>query len=517
MTRLEIKVQQPSADGSLQSAAMARVRQFADADGAMVKQRWQAEKALGIAGKDSESIAFTVFELPGGGGYEVTITLPRGQDISHDYEIEDGDTRQEIIPMEASPQEGLGWQQYAGIVRTIPPKPEGPRTSGRGPAAGTTDGGMLAHEQDPGQMELQEMEPGEWVIQHEVDRGEKADFGLTEYETLPPGRLDFHVGEDVLRGDDDDDEEDDDEEEEEEEEEDDQPLDPFDEGEWGEGFASITKWMTGKESDDMNFLHEHEAEGEDYRVWSPKAPDPMMGGMLVDSLRRGRSGSLSEFPRWSLYDPASSEAFLASIPWAWWGSKDPEGGSIQVVYDRVDREWVGARQRGRLIISVQDKHWFGLLEFLGSGRLIQAGGMIEEVIGGDLLKEALEDKIRRPLVAVAGAIILIARTPSAERQYWDRWLENLEAWFPGIPDGPILLGCRRAMQAENASERRSAFEHIDAGVKRGIPFFSASIRMMNLTLAQLGNDIPEADALRRELAPLCSAVDPAQPFTVLNF
>ena len=543
MTRLEIKVQQPSAAGSLQSAAMAKVRRFTDAEGAKAGP-WQEVKPVGIAGQDQDSIGFTSFDLPGGGSYEVTITLPRGQDIGQDYEIQEGDTRQEIIPMDATPQAGLGWQQYAGIVRSSLPvrelpmtsgaeppesvhhegsmrepqesKPERPRSFGLGPAGSVHHEGMQFDEDE--QDEQDEMAQDD-AIAEGLNDDETGDFGLKGFRTGgSKSRSDFRIGKYERR-------------------EFSKPADddllamfrtiiPGDDDlarrsilrPWPPSrLVKIKTWLPEKEWFGVRLLHEHEAKGDDYKVWSPEMPDSMRAGGLVHYLKWMKGEPDPGFPRWSLYDPTRKEVFLASIPWAWWGSKDPEGDSIHIVYDGVDPESVGDRQQGRLIVSVQDKYWFGLLEFLGSGRLIQAGGMIEEVLGGDFLKEALEDKIHRPLVAVAGAIILIARTQSAKRQYWDEWLENLANWFEGIPDSSILLGCRRAMQAENATERRSAYDHIQTGVRQGIPFFSASIRMMNLTLAQLGNDIPEADALRREIAPLCSAVDPAQPFTVLNF
>jgi len=43
--------------------------------------------------------------------------------------------------------------------------------------------------------------------------------------------------------------------------------------------------------------------------------------------------------------------------------------------------------------------------------------------------------------------MLIASASSKLEQRWDPWLDNLANWFPGIPNGPILLGCRRAEQA----------------------------------------------------------------------
>jgi hypothetical protein len=51
---------------------------------------------------------------------------------------------------------------------------------------------------------------------------------------------------------------------------------------------------------------------------------------------------------------------------------------------------------------------------------------------------------------------------------------------------------------------------------RGIPFFSASIRLLSLALAQIGADIATADHHRRTIASVSTRVDPNQPFTVIQ-
>ena len=101
-------------------------------------------------------------------------------------------------------------------------------------------------------------------------------------------------------------------------------------------------------------------------------------------------------------------------------------------------------------------------------------------------------------------------------QYWDPWLDNLANWFPRIPDGKIILGCRRLQQARSPSDRQAAFAHLRDGFDRGIPFFSATVRMFSLAMAQLGNDFDQAEALRLAAAPVAARLDPDQPFTVIR-
>ena len=71
-------------------------------------------------------------------------------------------------------------------------------------------------------------------------------------------------------------------------------------------------------------------------------------------------------------------------------------------------------------------------------------------------------------------------------------------------------------QAGDLDQLKHAYGHLHDGIARGIPFFSASIRMLGIALAQIGDDIAEADADRRHIAAVASRVDPEQPFTVIR-
>ena len=193
-----------------------------------------------------------------------------------------------------------------------------------------------------------------------------------------------------------------------------------------------------------------------------------------------------------------------------------------MVYDRVRAGSVDRNRPGRLIVSVIDQRWFGMLEFLASGRLSYAKEMFKGIIEmehpDDLFNPdlALYGKVKGPLVATAGAIVLVASADSADEQRWDPWIRNLSKWFPGIPDGPILLGCRRITTATGLHDLQQALDDMNQGIGRGIPFFSGTIQMLSTSLAQIGGDLPEADNLRRFIAPVSTRVDPEQVFTVIR-
>jgi hypothetical protein len=223
-------------------------------------------------------------------------------------------------------------------------------------------------------------------------------------------------------------------------------------------------------------------------------------------------------PDWIFID-VDGALDLVALPWAWWLTPSylPSGmDPIQVLHDRTGGRSFRADRRGRTTVTIRDERWFPLLEFMAAGRLAEASSIADAVVTEDVLINALSLKVKGPLLAAAAAIILIARTTSAAFQDWDPWLDNLANWFPGIPDGKIILACRRLQQAQTLNERQAAFAYLQDGFNRGIPFFSATVRMFSLAMAQLGNDFDQADALRLAAAPVAARVDPDQPFTVIH-
>ena len=460
MTGLRLKLHQPMADGHLEAAAIATVRWVADAGGRVVKQWWQREKSLAVSGGDGKSGDFSEFELPGGGHYLVEITRPRGPDISREFLVQEGATRSEIIQLAVSPHEYLGWQQYAGIVRADPYKRETP--GARFPRGGK----------------------GEWLDNLMVQSQSRLDglyAGAREIPSphavsLPAAAAAWDQIDSAVRGGD---------------------------RAWARAGGRLDWASTG----DAEFV-----------TWFREMPSGGEGRELVARLRNVSppEDELQEkYPRWVAFE-TGGQVDLASVPWAWWGASREQDETIRILYDLVRPGATERTASGHLRISVQDHRWFGLLEFLASGRLSRAGEMWGQVLRAEEPEMALYGKVKGPLIAVAGGIILIATALSSQETSWDKWLENLNNWFPGIPDGPILLGCRRVGQAQNIGELRAAFEHLKEGVNRGIPFFSASIRMLSMSLAQIAGDLPEAEKVRRSVSSVSVRIDPEQPFTVIR-
>ena len=109
------------AQGHLEGAAVATVRLLTDAGDKMSEERGGAEqRPVDISGGDESLGESATFDLPGGGLYGVTIARPRGERIEREFFVKEGEERSEMIKLEVSPHEYLGWQQYAGNVRSNP-------------------------------------------------------------------------------------------------------------------------------------------------------------------------------------------------------------------------------------------------------------------------------------------------------------------------------------------------------------------------------------------------------------
>ena len=458
MTKLRLKLNQPMAQGHVEGAAVATVRLLTDAGNNMSRTRWSQQLPLDISGGDESLGDSATFDLPSGGLYGVTIARPRGERIEREFFVKEGEDRSEMIKLEVSPHEYLGWQQYAGNVRPNPYQRESTRSNSK-PSGNERLDELIVQ----GQKRIDSL--------YGRAKGIPQLFGAT----LPGNREAWSSVHAAARS----------------------------------GDQQWTRAIP------LNWQHRPDPE---YLAWFPLMPDSGAGYALVERLRQPSitNDALSQqFPRWVTFQN-SGEIDLVSVPWAWWGGSRQQDEEIRFLYDLIRPSAVDRDSPGHVILTVQDRRWFGLLEFLASGRLQQADHIVSSILPREDLESALYGKAKGPLIAVAGAIVLIAGAETNLVQTWDRWLENLSAWFPGIPDGPILLGCRRVEQASNLDELRKAYAHLRMGIDRGIPFFSACIRMLALALAQIGDEIPEADQDRRYIASVSTRVDPDQAFTVIR-
>ncbi len=458
MTQLRLKLHQPMVEGQLEAGAVAAVRWLADATGALVKKWWRVEKPVDIAGESGDTGEYTVFDLPGGGYYSVDIIRPRGPDISREYQVDDGAVLEETLKMEVSPHEYLGWQQFAGIVRATPYTPE-------------TEAMVLPSALETRRDRL--MAKG-WQ-RMEALYAKRRDVPSVFSPKLPNAAKAWSLISRATRG-------------------------------------EAGAWVT--EGDPLDWSAASEDE---FVTWFREMPDIKEAMLLIERLREDfplPRPVAEKYPRWIVVD-SEGQMDLVSVPWAWWRERGPAE-EIRLLYDRVRSSPIDWTAPGRMVVSVHDTRWFSLLEFLASGRIWQAGSIADAVFERETPETALYGKVKGPLVAVAGGIVLVARAAKTGEQNWDRWLENLCNWFPGVPDGAILFGSRRLQQAQSHKDMKEAYALLKKGYRRGIPFFSATIHILSVALAQIGGEIEEADVLRQRIGAVAARVDPDQPFTVIR-
>jgi hypothetical protein len=461
MTALVIQVRQAYATGFLEVGALATVRLLADLDGKPAGEWWQQEVPIPIGGQGRD-LAVTV-QVPQPGHYQIAVTFPRGDDLVRQVRVAEGEQLAVPIDLAVSPHEYLAWQQFSGSVRARPYERESERAP-VGILAGRS-GDLL----EVGQAQLRRL------------YAETRPLPTVSVATVASGKAGW--------------------------------------AQVGAVDASADPALAGGPPAELS----NRRYDDEFAAWFD-APSRSDGVALLGGLR-GEAIPPPLEARYSRWLAVGTEGTtdLVSVPWAWWGALRDDDEEIQFFYDRVRPSPAEPDVPGRLRLSVRDQRWFALLEYLGSGRIHHAVQMLQPALQPEypddmfgMPEAALFGKTKGPLVATAGAIALIADATSEQPQYWDPWLDNLANWFPGIPDGAILLGCRRADQARDHAQLQLAFDDIREGIDRGIPYFAATMRMASLALARMGGDVDGTDAALRTIAGVSSRVDPDQPFTVIR-
>ncbi|MCJ9745505.1 MULTISPECIES: hypothetical protein [unclassified Neorhizobium] len=228
---------------------------------------------------------------------------------------------------------------------------------------------------------------------------------------------------------------------------------------------------------------------------------------------RGGNDETNRYQRW-LLSLGDASAEMISVPWAWEGlSREDRSASILLRQEAV-REKGTSRTR----LEVRDPKWAGLLRYVSLGRIDDAALVAAQILNNYAIAQhydeweeipalALQGKVKGPLVATLGAIILVSTAEYTSARRWDAWLENLANWFPGIPDGAAVLGYRSLQRGDFEGAAR----WLKISVERGLPFFSATFRLLSVAFSQLEDD----DSIR-VISKAVSSVDPTQPFTVLR-
>jgi hypothetical protein len=200
---------------------------------------------------------------------------------------------------------------------------------------------------------------------------------------------------------------------------------------------------------------------------------------------------------------------LVSIPWLWFPAIEEPKRSVEIKLSQKRTE-LGSMTS----LDLTDTKWGGLLDFVTRGRMDDAARVADSFMTdkdmartGGLPEYALEGKLKEPLVAALGGIILVSNVTNRSRQKWDEWLENLAKWFPKMPDAAAILGYR-SLQLGDLDNARAWLRR---SVEEGMPFFSATFKLLMLGFSQL-DDQDSLDLI----SSAAGAVDVSQPFTVIH-
>uniref|UniRef100_UPI003F497763 hypothetical protein n=1 Tax=Ensifer adhaerens TaxID=106592 RepID=UPI003F497763 len=225
---------------------------------------------------------------------------------------------------------------------------------------------------------------------------------------------------------------------------------------------------------------------------------------------RGWQHAYEPVSRWfTCIEPSARD--LVSIPWGWVPLVKHDDHSV-----RIEMKPAFSRSGHSLPtrVEVHDSRWGALLDYVTAGRMADAERIADSLLevghpspARSLPEWALYGKVRDPMVATLGGLILVSTVEDGRAKTWDRWLQNLAHWYPGLPDGAALFGYRRLQ----LGEIDQAKTWLRQSVQSGMPFFSATFRLLALGFSQL-----EDQEYLDKISGAAAAVDTTQPFTVIR-
>ena len=239
--------------------------------------------------------------------------------------------------------------------------------------------------------------------------------------------------------------------------------------------------------------------------------------------RTGRMGP-GEFRHYFLVrgEGLAPQMCVVPLPWA---LVDGGGALIDLLVQNGGTEaggLSGSDPGHRLSLAIHDPRVGSVIGYLGSGQLEAAAALLGQAEADieRLAWELLHDKMENRVAAAAGTYALLAAQAPAKREAWEQWVANLMHWFPWLPDGAIQYAWVLLSRDRSAQGLKEARDTLLEGYRRGLPYFSRGVSLLQEGLAlvarqaqETGTPDEEVEAARRVVWKLALRTNPRQPFT----
>src|SRR5262249_25243785 len=152
-------------------------------------------------------------------------------------------------------------------------------------------------------------------------------------------------------------------------------------------------------------------------------------------------------------------------------------------------------------IHVPTRQWSGLLAFLSLRDFDRSAVVLDSLLAQIETRTALLQKIDNPLAATAAALVAVATGRLEAARIPEKWFSNLAAWFPGLPDGPVVKARLLLSQPDLASRCTEVKALLLDACRRGIPVYSLAVDWLAQGLALFARDT-DAEELARNARSL---------------